>query len=54
MARKKQSSEDFKAQFLADQLAAITDHATKALAGIRQADVETKSLVPFPLDKQER
>jgi hypothetical protein len=54
MARKKQPSNDFAAQFLADEVERITDHVAKALAVIQQAGIETKPLVPFPLDKTER
>ena len=54
MARNQQSIEDFRVQFLAPQVAAIRQHATAALAEIRQAGIETKHLVPFPLDRMER
>src|SRR5512140_3794729 len=54
MAGKKQSSDDIAAQFLAHEVAAITDHVAKALAVIQQAGIETKPLVPFPLDKTQR
>ena len=54
MARKKQSSDDLIARLLAREVATITDHVAKALAVIQQAGIETKPLVPFPLDKTER
>jgi hypothetical protein len=54
MAQDKQTSDNFKAKFLADQATIFASQATKALAEVQQAGVESKPLVPFPLHKTER
>jgi hypothetical protein len=54
MAQETQTSDGFKAKFLADQARIIAGQATKALAEIQRAGIETKPLAPFPLHKTER
>lgn len=54
MTRKKLASDNIRTQVLARQATILAEHVAKALAVIRQAQIETEPLLPFPLDKSER
>ena len=54
MARKKLTDEDLRAQILAGEVARLRESAAKSLAAAEEVGIETKPLVPFPLDKTER
>lgn len=54
MARKKLTDEDMRAQILAGVAARMRESAAKSLAAAHEVGIESKPLVPFPLDKTER
>jgi hypothetical protein len=54
MSRKKPSDDTIRAQVLAGQAKLLARDAAKVVAALQEAQIETKPLVPFPLDKHER
>lgn len=54
MSRKEPSDDTIRAQVFAGEATLLARDAAKVLAAVKRAQSETKPLVPFPLDKQER
>lgn len=54
MAQKRLTDEEMKAQILAGEVARLRESAAKSSAAAKEIRVETKPLVPFPLDRAER
>ncbi len=54
MARKELTDQEIKVQILAGAAARMHGSAAKSLAAAQEAGIETKPLVPFPLDRTER
>jgi len=54
MAQKRLTDEEMKARILAGEVARLRESAAKSFAAAKEIGIQTKPLVPFPLDRAER